>query len=93
MTQDRSIDDGIQWDRFGANPSPLRTAYVAAYLQIGAPDDISGIFRPLIPGYNAQTVRDIVRAHSRWSGLPRESPKRRALQEPFLKGNYKAVLK
>ena len=30
-----AIDDGINWDAFGGNPSPLRTAYVAAYLQIG----------------------------------------------------------
>ena len=88
-----AIDDGIQWDRFDANPSPLRTAYVAAYLQIGAPEDISSILRPLVPGYNAQTVKDIVRAHARWSGLPRESPTRRALQSAFLKGDYKAALK
>ena len=32
-----AIDDGIQWDRFGANPSSLRTAYVAAYLQVVHP--------------------------------------------------------
>ena len=35
-----AIDDGIHWDAFGGNPSALRTAYVAAYLQIGAPEDI-----------------------------------------------------
>ncbi len=32
-----AVDDGIHWDAFGANPSALRTAYVAAYLQIGRP--------------------------------------------------------
>ena len=40
-----AIDDGIHWDSFDANPSALRTAYVAAYLQFGAPEDIGGILR------------------------------------------------
>jgi hypothetical protein len=88
-----AIDDGIQWDAFGANPSRLRTAYVAAYLQMGAPEDITGILRPLVPGYDAQAVNDIVRAHARWSALPRESPKRKESQAAFLKGDFKAVLR
>ena len=88
-----AIDDGIQWDRFAANPSPLRTAYVAAYLQIGAPEDIDATRRPLVPGYDGRVVKDIVRAHSRWSSLPRESTKRETLQAAFLKGDYKAALK
>jgi hypothetical protein len=88
-----AVDDGIQWDRLGANPSPLRTAYVAAYLQIGAPEDIGASLRPLVPGYDTRVVKDIVRAHSRWSALPRESPKRKTLQAAFLKGDYMAALK
>jgi hypothetical protein len=87
-----AIDDGIHWDAFGANPSALRTAYVAAYLQMGAPEDISGILRPLVPGYDAQVVKDIVRARSAWAVLPNES-KRQALKAAFLKGDYKAALK
>ncbi len=88
-----AIDDGIHWDAFGANPSALRTAYVAAYLQIGAPEDIGKILGPLVPRYDAQVVNDIVKAHSRWSALPQESSRRKALQEAFLKGDYKAALK
>ena len=56
----------------------LRTAYVAAYLQIGAPEDISGILTPLVPGYDAQAVADIVKARSRWSAMPEGSAQRRA---------------
>jgi hypothetical protein len=86
-----AIDDGIQWDAFGANPSALRSAYVAAYLQIGAPEDIGGILGPLVPGFDAQAVKDIIRARSQWSALPEESSKRKALKAAFLKGDYMAA--
>ena len=88
-----AVEDGIRWDAFGGNPSALRTAYVAAYLQIGAPEDISGILGPVVPGYDAQAVQDIVRARSSWSALPGDSPGRKALKAAFLKGDYKAALK
>jgi hypothetical protein len=88
-----AIDDGIQWDAFGDNPSALRTAYVAAYLQIGAPEDIGGILGPLVPGFDAQAVKDIIRARSKWSALPEESSRRTALRAAFLKGDYTAALK
>jgi hypothetical protein len=88
-----AIGDGIRWDAFGANPSRLRTAYVAAYLQIGAPEDISHILAPLVPGYDAQAVKDIVRARSQWFALPEESSRRKALKAAFLKGDYMAALK
>ncbi len=88
-----AIDDGIHWDALGANPSALRTAYVAAYLQIGAPEDISGILGPLVPGYDGQTVQDIVKARSRWLALPEGSSRRKELQQAFLKGDYRAALK
>jgi hypothetical protein len=87
-----AIDDGIRWDKFGGNPSALRTAYVAAYLQLGAPEDISGILGPLVPGYNARVVKDIIKARSKWVALPKGSSKRRELKEAFLKGDYEAVL-
>jgi len=87
-----AIDDGIRWDAFGSNPSALRTAYVAAYLQIGAPEDIGGILRPLVPGYDAQAVKDIVRARSQWFALPHDSSRRKSLQAAFLKGDYKTAL-
>ena len=39
-----AIDDGVNWNAFGANPSALRTAYVAAYLQIGGARGYLGAF-------------------------------------------------
>jgi hypothetical protein len=83
--------DGINWDALGANPSALRTAYVAAYLQLGAPEDISSILGPLIPRYDAQTVEDVLRARSRWVALPRNSVERQTLQAAFLKGDYRTA--
>jgi hypothetical protein len=88
-----AVDDGIRWDALGANPSALRTAYVAAYLQIGAPEDISGILGPLVPGYDARAVNDIVQARARWLALPAESASRTQLKAAFLKGDYKSALK
>ena len=88
-----AIDDGIKWDALGANPSAIRTAYVAAYLQIGAPEDISGILGPLVPSYEAHTVHDIIKARSKWSALPKQSAKRKTLKASFLRGDYKAALK
>ena len=44
-----AVEDGINWDAFGANPPRLRTAYVSAYLQLGAPEDIGGILAPRFP--------------------------------------------
>jgi hypothetical protein len=88
-----AIEDGIHWDAIGANPSALRTAYVAAYLQLGAPEDISGILGPVVPGYDARAIADIVKARSRWSALPRDSSERKALKTAFLKGDYKAALR
>jgi hypothetical protein len=87
-----AVEDGVRWDAFGANPSAMRTAYVAAYLQIGAPEDISGILGPVVPGYDARAMKDIVRARSIWSALPGDSPRRKALKAAFLKGDYKAAL-
>ncbi len=88
-----AIADGVRWDAFGANPSALRTAYVAAYLQIGAPEDISGILAPLVPGYDAKAVKNIIKARSKWSTLPETSRRRQTLKDAFLKGDYKEVLK
>jgi hypothetical protein len=86
-----AIDDGIRWDAFGGNPSALRTAYVAAYLQIGAPEDISSILAPLVPKYDAQTVKDIVEDRSKWTALPENSSRRQTLKKVFLRGDYQAV--
>lgn len=88
-----AIDDGIHWDTLGSNPSALRTGYVAAYLQLGAPEDISGILGPHVPAYDAQVVRDIIKARSRWMALPRSSSKRAQLKAAYLKGDFKAALR
>ncbi len=85
-----AIADGIKWDRLGKNPSPLRTAYVAAYLQIGAPEDISGELGGKVPGYDAATVRAILRARQNWTSLPATSARRATLQAAYLKGDYQA---
>jgi hypothetical protein len=87
-----AIDDGIKWDAFGANPSALRTAYVAAYLQVGAPEGISGILEPLVPGYDTQVVKDIVKARSKLVASPEKSLKRQEWKRAFLKGDYTTVL-
>ena len=87
-----AIDDGVRWDSFGANPSALRTAYVSAYLQLGAPEDIGAILAPQVPGYNAAMVQDILKAHLKWSASPKNSPRRKALKEAFLRGDYKSAL-
>jgi hypothetical protein len=87
-----AAEDGINWDALGTNPSALRTAYVAAYLQLGAPEDISGILKPFVPQYDAQAAGDIVKARSRWVALPRESSQRQKLRSAFLKGDYRAAL-
>jgi hypothetical protein len=87
-----AADDGVNWDVLGSNPSALRTAYVAAYLQLGAAEDISGILKPFVPQYDAQAAADIMKARSKWVALPRESAKRQTLRSAFLKGDYRAAL-
>jgi hypothetical protein len=86
-------EDGVNWDAFGANPSALRTAYVAAYLQLGAPEDIGTILGPLVPKYDAQAVKQIINARTKWLALPQDSMRRKELKAAFLKGDYMTVLK
>ena len=87
-----AIADGINWDRIGGNPSPLRTAYVAAYLEIGAPEDISRLLAGQVPGYDAAIVRAIL-ARKKWTTLPPNSARRATLKAAYLKGDYKASLR
>jgi hypothetical protein len=86
-------EDGINWDQIGTNPSALRTAYVAAYLQIGAPEDISGILKPEVPGYDSQVVNDIINTRSKWSTLSNEASSRKEMKDAYLRGDYKSALK
>ena len=88
-----AIQDGIRWDAIGGNPSPLRTNYVAAYLQIGAPEDIAPALSRLVPGFDAAVMKDIVRARQVWTALPAGSPRRASLRTAYLKGDYATVLK
>jgi hypothetical protein len=80
-------EDGVNWDRIGANPSPLRTNYVAAYLQIGAPEDIFGVLAKEVPGFDREAAAKIVAARERWRAMP-ESDERTRLREAFLRGEY-----
>jgi hypothetical protein len=87
----QAIDDKISWDRFGGNPSELRTNYVAAYLEMGARDDLSPILSPIIPAYNHEIVSRIIAAHRRWQAHPKDSKAFNDARDAFLSGNYKNV--
>ena len=87
-----AIDDGIRWDRFGGNPSALRTNMVCAYLKHGAAEDLAGYMEGVVPSFNAKTVGDILEARARWRALPEGDPKRARLKAAYLRGNYRAVL-
>lgn len=87
-----AVEDGINWDKFGGNPSKLRTNYVTAYLQIGAPEDISSILKTQTPDFDEAMTKDIVKARAKWAAM-KEGKAKQALKALFLKGDYKAVLK
>lgn len=76
-------DDGMKWDKIGANPSVLRTQYVIAYLQLGfgTTSDLTkskfvaagvGLLDTSVPDYRAlidpQGVKDIADAHCSIAG-------------------------
>ncbi len=87
-----AIEDGIQWDRFGGNPSALRTRMVCAYLQLGAAEDLTGYLEGMVPDFDAKTVADILKARQRWRALPEADSKRAGLKDAYLRGDYGAVL-
>ncbi len=87
-----AIHDGINWDAFGTNPSAIRTNYVAAYLQIGAPENIAPKLSGLVPGFDAAVVKDILRARKAWTALPAGS-EHDAMRKAYLSGDYAACLK
>ncbi len=78
--------DGINWERIGKNPSPLRTNYVCAYLQLAAPEDLRPILGGTVPGYDPQAVADIQAARQRWRTLKDDDPQRIELREQYLRG-------
>jgi hypothetical protein len=86
-----AIDDGINWDRFASNPSPLRTNYVAAYLEMGAREDLSSDMTGPVPSYDHKVVAKIIQAHQLWKAHPQESSESRADRDAFLSGNYQNV--
>ncbi|MCS7187901.1 MAG: hypothetical protein N3B10_06355 [Armatimonadetes bacterium] len=87
-----AIDDGINWERIGENPSKLRTNYVCAYLQMAAPEDLTPYFTGFVPNFDANMVADIIKARERWRSLPENNPRRKELQNLFLSGKYEACL-
>jgi hypothetical protein len=61
-------------------------------LQIGAPEDISGLLAGQVPGYDATLVRAILRARGKWASLPANSTRRDTLRAAYLKGDYQVSL-
>ena len=86
-----AISDGINWDRFGGNPSALRTNYVAAYLEMGAKEDLSPILGPHVPNYDHTVVAQIIRAHATWQIHARGSAEYASDARAFLDGHYDQV--
>jgi hypothetical protein len=82
-----AIADGIQWDRIGQNPSALRTNYVAAYLQIGAPGDVFEMLAGKVPNFDAKIAKQIIEARNRWNAMP-DGPEKSKLREAYLSGDY-----
>lgn len=88
-----AVDDGINWERIGENPSKLRTNYVCAYLQMAAPEDLTPYFAGVVPDFDPKMVADIIKARERWRSLPENDARRKELQALFLDGKYEACLK
>jgi hypothetical protein len=86
-----AIDDGVNWDRFGGNPSALRTNYVAAYLEIGAGDDLSSYLGGLVPSYDHSVVQRILEARRHLKALPEGSAAYRQAHDRFLAGQYDTI--
>ena len=85
-----AIEDGIQWDRFGANPSALRTNMVCAYLQLASPEDLASTFKGVVPSFDAKTVAEILQARQKWRALPEGDSKRAGLKNAYLHGEFRA---
>jgi len=81
-------EDGINWEWIGENPSSLRTNYVCAYLQLGAPEDLRPYLEGIVPGYDPKAVSDILAARRAWTRLPENDPKRGDLRDAYLRGKY-----
>lgn len=86
-----AIDDGINWDRFGGNPSALRTAYVSAYLELGAGTDLAPAMSSLVPNYDHATVLAILSARKKWRSRPADSSLAASDKEAYLSGRYSDV--
>ena len=89
-----AIDDGIT---VGQRSVPIRPRCARLMLphtcRSARPKTSAAFCGPLVPGYDARAVKDIVRARAKWSALPRESTRRKALRAAFLKGDYMDALK
>lgn len=81
-----AIEDGINWDRFGENPSALRTNYVAAYLELGAPESVLPVLAAQVPNLDPARVKQILAARGRWLALPEGSQEREAAKAAYLAG-------
>ena len=53
----------------GANPSPILTAYVSAYIVIGSRDTLDALdafFSPVVPGYDKAKTEQVIQARDKW---------------------------
>jgi hypothetical protein len=81
-----AIEDGIDWSRFGPNPGALRTNMVCAYLQLGAPVDLTPYLKGVVPNFDAGAVAKIIERRERWRAIPESDPARAQLKDAYLHG-------
>jgi len=86
-----AIGDGIQWDRFGGNPSALRTNYVAAYLEMGAGESLKSMMDGPVPNYDHSVVAQIIAARKRWQAHRPGNEAYKAAGDAYLSGKYADV--
>lgn len=83
-----AIADGIDWNRFGGNPSALLTNYVAAYLEMGAGANLSTYMSRLVPNYDHTVVTQIIVARSTMVNQSKGSPAYNRDRGAYLSGRY-----
>jgi hypothetical protein len=88
-----AIEDGINWDKVGENPSKLRTNYVVAYLQMSAPEDLSSYFKDVVPNYDEDMVKSIIKAREIWRSPSLSASERENLKSLYLNGKFEECLK
>jgi hypothetical protein len=79
--------DGINWEWIGENPSPLRTSYVCAYLQLAVPTDLSEYFKEGgVPDFDKGRMLQVIAARKKWHDLPSDDASRASFRDAYLHG-------